>query len=144
VRLRLSPKVSPKPAAAPNYLSARTQSRSAASVKRRLGDMSDEHRCIIDDDLASVIAKLKAADAAVFATPVYFFDLSDSLRGFLTASRITPRPVRARCRAAIQTFAGCIFSHATNRVRSRCWGLFSRRRRTRRAVLLRPVGKDAS
>ncbi len=58
-----------------------------------------EGRCIIDDDLASVIAKVKAADALVFANPVYFGDLSESMRCFTDRFRRTlfkpgaaPRP----------------------------------------------------
>jgi multimeric flavodoxin WrbA len=58
-----------------------------------------ESRCIIDDDLASVIAKVKAADVLVFANPVYFGDLSESMRCFLDRFRRTlfkpggaPRP----------------------------------------------------
>ncbi|MGD0780377.1 MAG: flavodoxin family protein [Dehalococcoidales bacterium] len=58
-----------------------------------------ESRCIIDDDLASVIAKVKDADVLVFANPVYFGDLSESMRCFLDRFRRTlfkpgaaPRP----------------------------------------------------
>ena len=46
-----------------------------------------EARCIIEDDFASVFDKLRAADVAVFATPVYFGDLSESTRGFLDRLR---------------------------------------------------------
>ena len=46
-----------------------------------------EGRCVIDDDFADVAAKLRAADAAVIATPVYFSDLSESLRAFLDRLR---------------------------------------------------------
>src|SRR5271157_5965856 len=41
-----------------------------------------EHRCIIEDDFASIVTKLEAADLVVFASPVYFIDLSESLRAF--------------------------------------------------------------
>ncbi|MDD5338823.1 MAG: flavodoxin family protein [Dehalococcoidales bacterium] len=58
-----------------------------------------ESRCIIEDDLASVIEKVKAADALVFANPVYFGDLSESMRCFTDRYRRTlfkpgaaPRP----------------------------------------------------
>jgi NAD(P)H-dependent FMN reductase len=52
-----------------------------------------ENRCIIQDDFETVVTKLKAADVAVFASPVYFFDLTESLRAFLDRlRRITPRP----------------------------------------------------
>ena len=46
-----------------------------------------EGRCVIDDDFADVTVKLQAAAVAVFATPVYFSDLSESLRAFLDRLR---------------------------------------------------------
>jgi NAD(P)H-dependent FMN reductase len=46
-----------------------------------------EHRCFIEDDFASIVEKIKAANAMIFATPVYFADLSDSMRGFLDRLR---------------------------------------------------------
>jgi multimeric flavodoxin WrbA len=48
-----------------------------------------EGRCIIDDDFADVADKLRTADVAVFATPVYYGDLSESLRAFLDRLRRT-------------------------------------------------------
>jgi NAD(P)H-dependent FMN reductase len=42
-----------------------------------------EHRCVIEDDFASIAEKIKAADVVVFANPVYYMDLSESMRGFL-------------------------------------------------------------
>jgi multimeric flavodoxin WrbA len=58
-----------------------------------------ESRCIIEDDFPSVSARVKAADVLVFANPVYFFDLSESLRAFTDRYRRTlfkpgaaPRP----------------------------------------------------
>ena len=51
-----------------------------------------EQRCIIEDDFNSVVAKVKAADVVVFANPVYFGDLSESMRAFLERlRRIGPR-----------------------------------------------------
>ncbi len=46
-----------------------------------------EQRCIIEDDFDSIVAKVKAADALVFANPVYFGDLSESMRAFLERLR---------------------------------------------------------
>lgn len=51
-----------------------------------------EHRCIIEDDFNSVAAKLAAADAVVFAAPVYFIDLSESLRAFMERLRRVKGP----------------------------------------------------
>ena len=48
-----------------------------------------EGRCIIEDDLPSVVEKIKSSDVIVFATPVYFADLSESMRGFLDRLRRT-------------------------------------------------------
>ncbi len=50
-----------------------------------------EGRCVIQDDFASVVGEIRSADAAVFATPVYFGDLSESIRAFLDRLRRTAR-----------------------------------------------------
>ena len=44
-------------------------------------------RCVIEDDFASVMEKVRQADVVVFANPVYFSDLSESLRAFLDRLR---------------------------------------------------------
>jgi multimeric flavodoxin WrbA len=41
-----------------------------------------EGRCVIEDDFAGLVDKIRHADAAVFATPVYYSDLSESMRAF--------------------------------------------------------------
>jgi len=46
-----------------------------------------EGRCVIEDDFASVVEKLKVAEGVVFANPVYFGDLSESMRAFLDRLR---------------------------------------------------------
>jgi multimeric flavodoxin WrbA len=48
-----------------------------------------ESRCIIEDDFESLREKVKAADVMVFANPVYFGDLSESMRCFLDRYRRT-------------------------------------------------------
>lgn len=48
-----------------------------------------EGRCIIADDFAALVERIRTADAAVFATPVYYSDLSESLRAFLDRLRRT-------------------------------------------------------
>jgi len=53
------------------------------------GICRSEGRCVIEDDFASVVDRVKDADAVVFATPVYFSDLSESLRAFLDRLRRT-------------------------------------------------------
>ena len=46
-----------------------------------------EGKCIIEDDFATTVDKVKAADVIVFANPVYFGDLSDSMKCFLDRLR---------------------------------------------------------
>ena len=48
-----------------------------------------EGECIIEDDFPRLVDAIAAADAVVFATPVYFSDLSESLRAFLDRLRRT-------------------------------------------------------
>ena len=48
-----------------------------------------EGRCVIEDDFAALVGKIASADAVAFATPVYFGDLSESLRAFLDRLRRT-------------------------------------------------------
>jgi multimeric flavodoxin WrbA len=42
-----------------------------------------EGRCTVEDDFPALVEKVKEADVIVFATPVYFHDLSESMRAFL-------------------------------------------------------------
>ena len=46
-----------------------------------------EGRCVIKDDFSLLVGKIRKADAVVFATPVYFSGLSESLRAFLDRLR---------------------------------------------------------
>lgn len=46
-----------------------------------------EGHCIIEDDFPPVVEKIKSSDVMVLATPVYFADLSESMRGFLDRLR---------------------------------------------------------
>jgi multimeric flavodoxin WrbA len=52
------------------------------------GTCKSEGRCVItEDDFAGTVGRIRAADLAVFATPVYFGDLSESMRAFLDRLR---------------------------------------------------------
>jgi multimeric flavodoxin WrbA len=51
------------------------------------GICRDGSGCVIDDDLQSVVDSIVQADGVVFATPVYFSDMSESLRAFLDRFR---------------------------------------------------------
>jgi multimeric flavodoxin WrbA len=46
-----------------------------------------EGRCIIEDDFAGIVDKMNEADVLVLATPVYFGDLSESVRRFFERYR---------------------------------------------------------
>ena len=53
------------------------------------GTCRTEGECCIEDDFAGIVDELHSADAAVFVTPVYWSDLSESLRAFLDRLRRT-------------------------------------------------------
>ena len=56
---------------------------------RGWGICRTEGRCVIEDDFAALVDKIKNADVVVFATPVYFGDLSESMRALLDRLRRT-------------------------------------------------------
>lgn len=51
------------------------------------GTCIKEGRCVVEDDFHSLAGRIRESDAVVFATPVYFSDLSESLRAFLDRFR---------------------------------------------------------
>ncbi|MFP4055633.1 MAG: flavodoxin family protein [Candidatus Brocadiia bacterium] len=53
------------------------------------GICRSQGQCGIEDDFAALADQVASADAVVFATPVYFSDLSESLRAFLDRLRRT-------------------------------------------------------
>jgi len=53
------------------------------------GACRKEGHCVIADDFAALVEKVRRADAVVFATPVYYGDLSESLRAFTDRLRRT-------------------------------------------------------
>ena len=62
------------------------------------GICREDNECIIEDDFASIADKIGKADAVVFANPVYFGDLSESMKAFLDRFRrirakVVPRPL---------------------------------------------------
>jgi multimeric flavodoxin WrbA len=46
------------------------------------GSCRDEHRCVIDDGLAWIAARLSGAEGAVFITPVYWWQQSERMKYF--------------------------------------------------------------
>ncbi|MBT5535511.1 flavodoxin family protein [Candidatus Poribacteria bacterium] len=51
------------------------------------GECRAEGSCVIEDDFARLVAAIRAADMVAFATPVYYGDLSESIRAFLDRLR---------------------------------------------------------
>ncbi len=51
------------------------------------GLCADEGKCVIGDDFACVFEKIKAADVVIFATPVYLWEISESLSAFCSRMR---------------------------------------------------------
>ena len=57
--------------------------------KNGWGICRSEGRCVIEDDFAKLVEEIRQADLAIFATPVYFGDLSESIRAFTDRLRRT-------------------------------------------------------
>jgi multimeric flavodoxin WrbA len=57
-----------------------------------------EGRCIIEDDFAELFESMAESALVVFATPVYFGDLSESLRAFLDRVRRITRVEQQKAR----------------------------------------------
>lgn len=74
------------------FLPTLTIERCRQCDERGWGICRKEGRCTIDDDdFARIVQKIRAADAVVFATPVYFGDQSESMRAFTDRLRRTCR-----------------------------------------------------
>jgi len=91
------------------------------------GTCRPEGRCVVDDDFAGIVEQIRAADAAVFANPVYYGDLSESLRAFTD-----------RLRRTCMHKDGSAGIDGTPAI-----GVCGRRWRWRRAKLLRQHGEGA-
>jgi multimeric flavodoxin WrbA len=66
---------------------------------RGWGTCREKNTCILEDDFETVRQKITEADVAIFATPVYWHDLSESAKRFLDRLR--------RCESfAFSTFTG--------------------------------------
>jgi multimeric flavodoxin WrbA len=75
------------------YLPTVTIERCRQCDERGWGLCRSEGRCVIEDDFAALVAQIRAADAVAFATPVYFGDLSESMRAFTDRMRRVCRHV---------------------------------------------------
>jgi multimeric flavodoxin WrbA len=65
-----------------------------------------EGRCVIEDDIHDLIARIESSDAAVFATPVYYSDLAESLRALLDRLRRTTTNEAGKRRVAGKVAVG--------------------------------------
>ncbi len=41
------------------------------------------HKCVLKDDMADLIGKVQNADVIIFATPIYYYEMSGQLKTFL-------------------------------------------------------------
>lgn len=64
------------------------------------GTCRTDGQCIVADDFARLVDKISAADVVAFATPVYFSDLSESLRALLDRLRRTCMNENGKARIA--------------------------------------------
>ena len=77
--------------------------------ERGWGTCRSEGQCVIEDDMAGLVEKMSKADAVVFATPVYFSDLSESLRALLDRLRRTCMNEAGKARVAgTPVFGVCV------------------------------------
>lgn len=60
------------------------------------GICHSEGQCIIEDDFDLLVRKINTADTAVFATPVYYGDMSESMRVFTDRLRRCCAPTARR------------------------------------------------
>lgn len=56
---------------------------------RGCGVCNSTHKCVQQDDMAEILAKLIAADVIVLATPVYFYTMDGQMKTFI--DRTVPR-----------------------------------------------------
>ncbi len=74
--------------------------KSCIACDRGWGKCRSEGMCILEDDFESLRRKIVRADALVFATPVYWHDLSESAKRFLDRLR------RCESMSGFKTFKG--------------------------------------
>jgi len=69
-----------------------------------------EGYCVINDDFQMLVDKIKESDVVVFATPVYFRDLTESMKSFLDRLRrisaFNPDPITKGISAVGMSMAG--------------------------------------
>ena len=40
----------------------------------------DTHRCVLNDDSQEIVSEIKESDVLVFATPVYYYEMSGQMK----------------------------------------------------------------
>jgi len=55
------------------------------------GACRNEGRCVVEDDFHRLVESIRVCDLVVFATPVYFGDLSETMKAFLDRLRRVTR-----------------------------------------------------
>jgi len=73
---------------------------------RGWGECRSTGRCVIEDDFADLVERIVQADCAIFATPVYFSDLAESIRAFLDRLRRITRHDEPKARLAGKAAVG--------------------------------------
>jgi multimeric flavodoxin WrbA len=68
--------------------------------ERGWGICRSEGRCVIEDDFGPLVSRIEDADAVVFANPVYYSDLSESMRAFTDRLRRTCHHRNGKARIA--------------------------------------------
>lgn len=43
----------------------------------------DTHRCVLNDDSQEIVSEIKESDVLVFATPVYYYEMSGQMKTLL-------------------------------------------------------------
>jgi multimeric flavodoxin WrbA len=78
------------------FLTEKTIERCRQCDQAGWGICRSEGQCVIEDDFAPLVEQIRDADLVVFATPVYFGSLSESMRAFLDRVRRICRHETAR------------------------------------------------
>jgi len=81
-----------------------------------------EGRCVIEDDLPGLLDKVQSADVTVFANPVYFGDLSESMHAFLCRTRRITRHEKGMARLEGKAAVGvCVAGGSGNNAPECCF-----------------------
>jgi multimeric flavodoxin WrbA len=78
------------------FLPAKNVQRCRQCYDNGWGVCRSDGRCVIEDDFEILAGNIRKADAVVFATPVYFSGISESMRAFLDRLRRVARHAAGR------------------------------------------------